>query len=428
MVRRGGVCAAVSPSSVTTRPSLLYVSPVVPDTTGGGLAMRSGLVLEQLAAHYDVSLLAVPVHGHVAARVPLSIARLSAGGHVTLPPARPSLADLAASARRIANAETDHASPAHAPDAFAGIAFSAVHVYRLTALPFAAPYLTTVRRPVRSIDLDEVESATRLRLAGTFGPGDRRGRLMRVEAGVFAEVERTVIDAFEHVYVCSPRELAALAGSSPCDRVRILPNALPEIPEPEPPPARGPFTFLFVGTLAFPANADAVGYLCDEVLPIVRARAPGPFRMVVVGPSATDHLIGLARSRGVEVRGAVADVSPSYQEAHTVVAPLRHGGGARLKIIEAMRAGRPIVTTTEGMAGIALRPGVHVLIGDDPAAFAAQCIRLMADDSLGRRLARAARDIYIRDHRPAVMADVIRSSLSGARPTGEPAASTERTG
>jgi len=390
--------------------------------------MRSGLVLEQFAAQYDVSLLAVPLHGHVKARVPPSIARLCAGGHITLPPARPSLADLAAAGRRVASAENEQASPGHEPDAFAGITFSAVHVYRLTALPFAAPYLTAVRRPARSIDLDEVESATRRRLAGTYRPGDRHGRLMRVEAGVFAEVERAVIDAFEQVYVCSPRELAALAGNSRCDRVRILPNVLPEIAEPAPPPAGGAFTFLFVGTLAFPANADAVMCLCDEVLPIVRARTPGAFRVVVVGPGATDHLIGLARSRGVEMRGAVAEVSPCYQEAHAVVAPLRHGGGARLKIIEAMRAGRPIVTTTEGMAGIALRPGVHVLIGDDPAAFAAQCIRLMEDHSLGRRLARAARDIYVRDHRPAVMADVIRSALSAARPTGEPAAATEWTG
>lgn len=427
MVRRGGVCASVNPSSVTTRPSLLYVSSVVPDTTGGGLAMRSGAVLEQLAAHYDVSLLAVPLHGRVAAPVPPSIARLSAGGHVTLPPARPSLADLAAAARRVASAGNDQALSAHEPGAFAGITFSAVHVYRVTALPFAAPYVTAVRRSARSIDLDEVESATRRRLADTYRPGHRHGKLMRVEAGVFAEVERTVIDAFEHVYVCSPRELAALAGGR-CDRVRILPNVLPEIAEPEPPPAGGAFTFLFVGTLAFPANADAVGYLCNEVLPIVRARAPGPFRVVVVGPGAADHLIGLARSRGVEMPGAVADVSPCYQEAHAVVAPLRHGGGARLKIIEAMRAGRPIVTTSEGMAGIALRPDVHVLIGDDPAAFAAQCIRLMEDYPLGRRLAGAARAVYVRDHRPAVMADVIRSSLSGARPSGEPAGASEWTG
>jgi hypothetical protein len=80
---------------------LLYVSPVVPDRQGTGLAIRSALVLEQLAAHYDVSLLAVALHGPVQACVAPEISRICARVHLASPQSPPSLASLAPEVRLV---------------------------------------------------------------------------------------------------------------------------------------------------------------------------------------------------------------------------------------------------------------------------------------------------------------------------------------
>jgi hypothetical protein len=86
-----------------------------------------------------------------------------------------------------------------------------------------------------------------------------------------------------------------------------------------------------------------------------------------------------------------------------------------------MRGRRPVVATSEAIAGIALTPEAHVLVGDTPATFAAQCVRLMEAPSLAERIARAAREVYVRDHRPAVMGRVISAAAAdfAARPLAD---------
>jgi polysaccharide biosynthesis protein PslH len=90
---------------------------------------------------------------------------------------------------------------------------------------------------------------------------------------------------------------------------------------------------------------------------------------------------------GVEVTGTVADLSPLYERAGVVVVPLRYGGGTRIKILEALAYGRPVVTTAAGAAGLAVTHEQHVLVADDPAAMAAAVARLGSDPALVSRLA-----------------------------------------
>ena len=105
--------------------------------------------------------------------------------------------------------------------------------------------------------------------------------------------------------------------------------------------------------------------------------------------------------RGIEVTGSVADVSRYYREADLVVAPLRAGGGTRIKIIEAAAHGVPIVATAMAAEGTSFRHGVDILIADEETSFLRACILLARNRTLSTRLARSARTKVNRDYSPA---------------------------
>jgi glycosyltransferase involved in cell wall biosynthesis len=201
--------------------------------------------------------------------------------------------------------------------------------------------------------------------------------------------EDAVLRDFDRVYVCSEVDRASLRPRARAE-LCILPNAV-RLPQPSAAgPRQIPFTFLFVGSLGYYPNEDAAIYFCQEVLPLLRRQARSPFRCVIVGTGAREAVTGLGRLPEVEVVGAVPDVGPWYREANVVVVPIRAGGGTRIKILEAFSYRRPVVTTSVGIEGIDAQDGVHVLIGDTPAAMARRCLRLMDEPELVGRLSHHA--------------------------------------
>ena len=148
---------------------------------------------------------------------------------------------------------------------------------------------------------------------------------------------------------------------------------------------------LFVGTLDYFPNADAAAFLCKEIVPRLRASLDRPLRVRVVGAQPTRALRTLARGADVEIAGFVTDVTDAYRDADVVVVPLRVGGGTRIKVLEAFAHGRPVVTTTAGVDGIDARDGEHLVVADDPDAFAGACARLLRDRELAAALTGRAR-------------------------------------
>jgi glycosyltransferase involved in cell wall biosynthesis len=111
----------------------------------------------------------------------------------------------------------------------------------------------------------------------------------------------------------------------------------------------------------------------------------------IVGPRPPAPLRKLAsRHPGAHIHGYVADPMPFWTGASVLAVPLLSGGGVRVKILEAMASGVPIVSTTIGCEGLAARAGEHLLVADTPTGFAEACARLLADDALARRLAENA--------------------------------------
>jgi len=165
--------------------------------------------------------------------------------------------------------------------------------------------------------------------------------------------------------------------------------------------ARQPASFVFVGTYRHPPNLDAARELIAEIAPALRAAVPAA-RVALVGADPPPELVDAASRGGVELLGWVDDLPALLGAATGFLAPLRHGGGMRVKLLEAMACGCPIVTTGLGMSGIAARDGESFLRAESVAEFVAAAAALAGDPDLGSRLGREAAALVARHHGVAV--------------------------
>src|ERR1700677_765152 len=239
------------------------------------------------------------------------------------------------------------------------------------------------------LDLHNVESA----LVDSYARA-RRGvpaALLRAEAAALRRMERRTIGAFDHVVVVSEREKARLAGGA--RSVLVCPNGRePSAILPDAPDA----TVAFVATMGWAPNVDAAVWLTREIWPLVRERVPQA-HLLLVGKDPAPPVRALAGA-DVEVTGTVADVTPYLARSRGVVAPLRAGGGTRLKIMEALDVGRPVVATSVGCEGMEDLVGRGVVVADTASALAEAIADLLRDPARAAALGRAGHDAVVADH------------------------------
>lgn len=149
-------------------------------------------------------------------------------------------------------------------------------------------------------------------------------------------------------------------------------------------------TVVFVGSMDWYANVDAVKAFVAESWPQVRAAVPEA-RLQIVGRQPSADILALAgEAQGIEVTGTVPDVRPYLRAAHAMVVPLRIGGGTRLKIYEAMAAEVPVVSTSIGAEGLPVTDGQHIVLGETSQTLAEGVTRLLTQPDLARDIAAAA--------------------------------------
>jgi glycosyltransferase involved in cell wall biosynthesis len=151
-----------------------------------------------------------------------------------------------------------------------------------------------------------------------------------------------------------------------------------------------PNTLIYNGALTYSANLDAMRYFLADIYPLIRAQI-ADVSLTITGATAGVDLSGLALDGSVRLAGYVPDVRPLVAGASACVIPLRQGGGTRLKILEAMALGTPVVSTAKGAEGLDVVDGEHLLLADSPADFAEAVARLLRDLALRQRLAISAR-------------------------------------
>jgi glycosyltransferase involved in cell wall biosynthesis len=167
-----------------------------------------------------------------------------------------------------------------------------------------------------------------------------------------------------------------------------------------------------VGNMGHPPNADGAVWLCREVLPLLRGARRDPVTVGLVGFDPPRRVRALAAIDGVEVAGGVADVGPWYGDCDIVVCPVRSGSGTRIKILEAMSYGRPVVTTTLGAEGVACAPDRDILVADGAEGFASACLRLAASPGERARIGSAGRALVERHYEASAVAHGLRAIVA----------------
>lgn len=148
---------------------------------------------------------------------------------------------------------------------------------------------------------------------------------------------------------------------------------------------------VFLGGYRHQPNVDAVLYFVKEIFPLLLKKQP-TLRFIVAGAHPPQEIKELASDR-IVVTGMVDDLRDVFDTARVFVSPLRFGAGAKGKVMSALSYGLPIVSTSVGVEGAGLTPGKHVLVADDPAAFAAEVLKLYANDRLWKQLSSAGQTL-----------------------------------
>lgn len=148
---------------------------------------------------------------------------------------------------------------------------------------------------------------------------------------------------------------------------------------------------VFVGTLDYDPCEKGIWYFCSEILPLIKVEIPD-VRFFVVGRNPSKRLQKIANANsGVILTGRVEDIRPFVYKARVFVVPLLSGSGTRLKILEAMAMGVPVVTTSIGVEGIEAINGEHIWIADSPIEFANAVMRLLNNLSETESMRKKAR-------------------------------------
>lgn len=258
----------------------------------------------------------------------------------------------------------------------------------------------TLPVPKVAVAIDELAKPARHRLALARGPRARLGAWLYWR--VIGRLQKRICRKFDRILTMSENDRTTLLASDPYLSVGVLPLPVGIDPGrvPTPPDDAG---LLFVGAMQRDANVDAVCHFGQEILPRIRAEV-STTTFTIVGGQPTEAVRRLAGVPGVSVTGYVEALEPYYGAATVFVAPMRITGGIAGKTIDAMAAGCPVVTTTLGNDGLGATPGVHLLVADTPADFAAAVVRLLRDPALRLRLGDAARRFATERFGPEVSA------------------------
>jgi glycosyltransferase involved in cell wall biosynthesis len=388
--------------SALPRPRLLFIAPVMPDCSGNGLAMRQGQFLAAYAKDFDIDLAVMPLAGAANADANFAwrhVRRLSVfpldgvDTHFSLimrlqdPQAR--IPAFRAYGRPSITARLTQPMHATFQSWIAAQHYNLVHTGRLYLLSLAM--LTDAPRIV---DADEDDALLFRQIAAG---ARRRGKAVAAswadaEANNAANCMAKLLPGMNHVFAASESDATSLCDYGP--PVSVIPNVAARPPFPARP--RGA-RVLFVGTLGYEPNAEAITWFIQKCWPRLRKRLPH-LRLDIVGGGAPPALRRLAMQPGIVWHGRQKSLQCFYARASAVVVPIRSGGGSRIKLLEAAAYGRPIVATTAGAEGTALTPQRDFLHADDPFRFTRAVAAVL---TRGQKFGRAARKTVEQHHHPA---------------------------
>ncbi len=266
--------------------------------------------------------------------------------------------------------------------------YAAVVADEICMSPYAelAPYLPRViaRQKVDHLHYAEMAKAR---------PWGSEKVLDSLEATKLRNYERAKMPLYQAFMACSQHDVEIIGRDAPEAQALVVPNGVDlDAFVPSGAPKTGEPILLFVGAMHYYPNIDAMRFFFETMYERIIQALPN-LRIQIVGHSPVPEIQQLAQRPGVAVVGSVPDMRPYLEAATVFMVPLRLGGGTRLKIVEAMAMGLPVVSTSVGAEGLAISPGNDILIADAPSSFVEDVLRLLNDGELRTRLSAGGRQL-----------------------------------
>lgn len=293
--------------------------------------------------------------------------------------------------------------------------FGAVYAFGGAMAPFALA--ASARR--RVLDLCDADSEKWLNYAGLTAqdaysarPGGGMLRLVYTREGRrLRRCELAWLDAFDVVTVVTRRESAVLDPTGARGNLQVVSNAAPII-ESAPPASHSRSIVSFTGALDYKPNVDGLLWFVREVWPIVRRQAPAA-RLRVVGRAPVRLLRQMHGIDAVQVIADVPSITPYLLASRVAIAPMLVSRGLPNKVLEAMGAARPVVSTPAVGASLQAVPQRDILVAGSAADFAGSVTRLLRDDAECDRVGEAGREFVRLFHDREAIAAAWRAAIQG---------------
>lgn len=283
----------------------------------------------------------------------------------------------------------------------AGPGFDIVQADQLNMGQYALPF-TQSRRV---LDLHNALWVLYKRLAETLPFTKPMKFILMRDWRLLKRYEGDICRTFEAVTAVSEEDKQALIQAGGRPDMTVIPIAIDvdEQPQIERQPS-GPH-IVHIGTMYWPPNIEGITWFLDEIYPRIKARVPDA-RCTLIGARPPDSIKSREQTDpSLKVTGYVDDPLPYLRDASMMVVPLKAGGGMRVKILNALSQGLPMVSTTVGCEGIAVQHERDILVADSAEDFAEQTVRLLTDAALNQRIAEAGRRtaVEVYDYRQACL-------------------------
>jgi polysaccharide biosynthesis protein PslH len=392
---------------------VLLLTQVLPYPPDSGPKVKTWNVLKYLAARHDVTLISF-VRGDQSKDV--EHLKHYCQQVFTVPMDRGPLVDGLAMARSILGRQPwmmlrdERRAMVHLLSHLADAgSFDVVHADQLNM----AQYALRVKGKRRVLDAHNALWLLYRRLAATMAPNPRRWLLER-DWRLLKTYEGRMVRTFDSVLAVSEEDRAALLEAAGEQReIAVIPIAV-DTDEVQPVVrVAGGNHILHMGTMYWPANIDGVRWFIREILPLIRRERPDVVLDIVGARPPTDLLVLSGSDSGVKVTDYVEDPTPYLEQAGVFIVPLRAGGGMRVKILNAMAQGLPIVSTTLGAEGLAVRHEEELLLADTPRDFAKAVLRLLQDQTLAARLGSGGRQLVEQQYDYRVACQPLEALYSG---------------
>ncbi|MFY9221899.1 MAG: glycosyltransferase [Blastocatellia bacterium] len=275
--------------------------------------------------------------------------------------------------------------------------FEVIHVFKLCLFPYAFKLKEHNLASHLQLDLDDLESLTRNRIAELYklNSNNKLATFLQKDANLYNLLEKQLLSKFNQLFVCSNVDKQRLITNYQLSNIKVIPNCLNKVQSISKITSSDKGYLLFVGNLAYYPNEDAIKYFVNRIMPLIVKRANKEVTLQIVGGGLNKKLTKeFSLINNIEIYGKVNNLSIYYQNAAVVIAPIRAGGGTRIKIIEAFAYKRPVVTTAIGAEGIEAINGTHLLIADNSEDFANHCLELLNNKQLSEKLVANAFELF----------------------------------